>query len=361
MAPMRPDGGECVVNNNKTGDAGFRWRRNDGTQAGGLLRDIAMALAVTLALALAGMIGAAHAQEHIVQISGAHRTAMVTVSIGKSRDVRTDRSFVDVTVGDPEVADVNPLTDHSLSILAKKIGTTRVSVYAEGKKLIGIFDVEVTYDLTRLTNELVRNFPGSALRASSVNGRIMLSGDVMDAATLDKAVTIARQFGPEIINTVTVMSPQQVHAGSALHRIVAHRRPRARRAVEPGRRQLRSPTSATAWGPQPADHRVGFRARLWHGSRRRRALGRHPVRVHDRAPGRERRLHRRDDQCARAEGHRTQSRRAEPRGAVRATPQASSPAASIRSRCPARSVRSPSTTRNTASAWPSRRPCSAAA
>ena len=38
----------------------------------------------------------------------------------------------------------------------------------------------------------------------------MLSGEVVDAATLDKAVTIARQFGPEIINSVSVMSPQQV-------------------------------------------------------------------------------------------------------------------------------------------------------
>ena len=38
----------------------------------------------------------------------------------------------------------------------------------------------------------------------------MLSGEIADAATLDKAVTIARQFGPEIINTVSVMSPQQV-------------------------------------------------------------------------------------------------------------------------------------------------------
>ncbi|MEI9805977.1 MAG: hypothetical protein WDN48_18365 [Pseudolabrys sp.] len=38
----------------------------------------------------------------------------------------------------------------------------------------------------------------------------MLSGEVADAATLDKAVTIARQFGPEIINSVSVSSPQQV-------------------------------------------------------------------------------------------------------------------------------------------------------
>src|SRR5664279_678961 len=156
------------------------------------------------------MAGDASAQQRTIQISGANRTAMVTVTIGKSQDVRTETSFVDVMVGDPEVADVNPLTDHTLSILAKKIGTTRVSVYSEGKKLIGIFDVEVSYDITRLTNELKRRFPRSSLQASAVNGRIMLSGEVIDAATLDKAVTIARQFGPEIINSVSVASPQQV-------------------------------------------------------------------------------------------------------------------------------------------------------
>ncbi len=85
-----------------------------------------------------------------------------------------------------------------------------MSVYSEGKKLIGIFDVEVTYDITRLTNEFKRRFPRSHLQASTVNGRIMLSGEVSDAATLDKAVTIARQFGPEVINSVSVASPQQV-------------------------------------------------------------------------------------------------------------------------------------------------------
>ena len=185
---------------------GVRTGRNG---AGNWLRDLAIALAIALAASMLCMIGDAHAQK-IIQISGNNHTAMVSVSIGKSQDVRTGDSFVDVMVGDPDVADVNPLTDHTLSILGKKIGTTRVQVYAEGKKLIGIFDVEVTYDITRLTNELIRRFPRSGLKASSVNGRIMLSGEVADAATLDKAVTIARQFGPEIINSVSVMSPQQV-------------------------------------------------------------------------------------------------------------------------------------------------------
>jgi pilus assembly protein CpaC len=199
------------VNNENQYAAGFAWRHSDRTtKRDSWLRDLAIALGVALVVSLLCMVGDAYAQARTIQISGSNRTAMVTVTIGKSQDVHTGDSFVDVMVGDPEVADVNPLTDHTLSILGKKIGTTRVSVYAEGKKLIGIFDVEVSYDITRLTNELKRRFAGSHLQASSVNGRIMLSGEVADAATLDKAVTIARQFGPEIINSVSVMAPQQV-------------------------------------------------------------------------------------------------------------------------------------------------------
>jgi pilus assembly protein CpaC len=199
------------VNNNNDYVVGFGWRRSDRTaKSGNWLRDVVIALVTAVAATLLCMAGDAYAQQRTIQISGSNRTAMVTVTIGKSQDVRTETSFVDVMVGDPEVADVNPLTDHTLSILAKKIGTTRVSVYSEGKKLIGIFDVEVSYDITRLTNELKRRFPRSSLEASTVNGRIMLAGEVNDAATLDKAVTIARQFGPEIINSVSVSSPQQV-------------------------------------------------------------------------------------------------------------------------------------------------------
>jgi pilus assembly protein CpaC len=165
--------------------------------------------AIVIAAGMLLLAGEAQAQR-LVQLEAAKKTATVGVIIGKSHDVRTDAAFVDVTVGDPEVADVHPLTDRSLSILGRKSGTTRVSVYGEGKKPIGVFDVEVTYDTSVLAAELGRRFPHSKLKVSSINGRIMLSGTATDAVTLDKAVTIARQFGPDIINTVLVLQPQQV-------------------------------------------------------------------------------------------------------------------------------------------------------
>ena len=172
------------------------------------LASIVAAAFVAAAMTL-GAAGDAQAQR-LIQISGPKRTATVPVYIGKSQDVRTDTSFVDVVVGDPEIADVSPLTDRSLSILGRKNGTTRVTVYGEGKKLVGIFDIEVSTDTSMLSAEIRRRFPYAKLRVSSVNGRIMISGTAPDGPTVDKAVTIARQFGSEVINSVLVSQPQQV-------------------------------------------------------------------------------------------------------------------------------------------------------
>jgi pilus assembly protein CpaC len=163
-------------------------------------------MAAAMAVALAPL--PSQAQQRIALANSIH-TARVTVTMGKSQDVRTDEGLVDIMVGDPEVADVNPLTDHALSILGKKIGTTRVTVYGQDKKTVGIFDVEVSYDISRLAAEIAR-FTGGSIRVSSINGRIMLTGTAPDAVTLDRAVTIARQFAPDPINTVEVLQPQQI-------------------------------------------------------------------------------------------------------------------------------------------------------
>ncbi|MDB5600496.1 MAG: type and secretion system protein [Xanthobacteraceae bacterium] len=176
-------------------------------------RRTALRLTAIAGIAAAGWLlpaGIDQAQaQKLVQINGPKRTASVNVTVGKAEDIRLEAGFVDILVGDADVADVNPLTDRSLSILGKKIGTTRVSVYGEERKLLGIFDVEVSYDVTRLQTE-IRRLTNSGIQVTSVNGRLLLSGTSPDAVTLDRAVTIARQFAPEVINTVSVRQQQQV-------------------------------------------------------------------------------------------------------------------------------------------------------
>jgi pilus assembly protein CpaC len=167
-----------------------------------------LAVSTVIAMLPRGM-GEARAQRFI-QFTTAKRTTAVGIAIGKSEDVRTDSSFVDILVGEPEIADVNPLTDRSLSILGKKIGTTRVTLYGEGKRLVGVFDIEVSYDVSKLAEEIATRFPQARVKVSTANGRVLLSGSVPDGIVLDRIMSVAKQFGPDIINSLQVAAPQQV-------------------------------------------------------------------------------------------------------------------------------------------------------
>jgi pilus assembly protein CpaC len=172
------------------------------------LRCASAALAATLIATLALAPAAVEAQDKVASAAPVH-TEIVQVTLGKSLDVHVTQGLADVVVGDASVADVNPLTDHAMSILGKKIGTTRVTAYGADKKPVGIFDIEVSYDVSRLSSEIER-VTGSGIKVTSINGRIYLSGTAPDAATLDKAVMIARQFAPDPINTVKVLQQQQI-------------------------------------------------------------------------------------------------------------------------------------------------------
>ncbi len=113
-------GGEADVNSQykKAKDnAGSGQRNSDRTTGWGAHRlRCPRGLLISAAMAMAAFVllpAASQAQQRIAFASA--RTSMVTVTVGKSQDVRTDQSFVDITVGDPDVADVNP-ADRSCAV-----------------------------------------------------------------------------------------------------------------------------------------------------------------------------------------------------------------------------------------------------
>ncbi|MEJ1159513.1 type II and III secretion system protein family protein [Prosthecomicrobium sp. N25] len=170
---------------------------------------MAAAVAAGLAWGTVGAAGPAEAQERIVRVASG-RPEHIRVSQGKSETLRVENPFADLVVGDPEIADVVPLTDKSFYVLGRAIGTTNVSVYDSRKQLLGIVDIEVSHDTGRLESEIQRRLPSSNIRVSTYNGKIMLSGTVRDAVSADKAMLIAKQFGPDVINSLSVGGSQQV-------------------------------------------------------------------------------------------------------------------------------------------------------
>jgi len=135
----------------------------------------------------------------------------VVVTLNKSRSFRLDKSFSTAVVGSPDIADVLPMTDRSLYVQGKKIGTTNVSVYDQSMMLVGVLDVEVALDERNLQEKIEMTTGTRGIRVSSSNGQVVLSGQATDAVAADRALAVAKALSPNgVINAMNIAPSQQV-------------------------------------------------------------------------------------------------------------------------------------------------------
>src|SRR5215467_8441322 len=136
----------------------------------------------------------------------------VVITVNKSQVVSFASPFKTASIAATEIADVTPLTDRSLYIQGKKIGTTSISIFDQNTQLMAILDLEVTIDTQDLQRKIRSGTRNNSIQVSSSNGEVVLSGVAPDAVTADRAVSIAKTLvkSVEIVNAMTVASSQQV-------------------------------------------------------------------------------------------------------------------------------------------------------
>jgi pilus assembly protein CpaC len=171
---------------------------------------LAVILTAASLLSSAPICGQALA-EVTYRLGNPNNVHQLVISVNKSDVVRLDTTFGDLLVGNAEIADVVPLTTTSFYILGKKVGATRISIMSTEKVLLGVVDVDVSYDVAGLKARLNESVPGNQIRATSVNGKVLLTGLVPDSIALATALAVANQFAPDaVINSLSVRASQQV-------------------------------------------------------------------------------------------------------------------------------------------------------
>ena len=173
------------------------------------LRQAFAALVCCAALIFAGQ---ASAQNTIVtQVDSTKHAGEFVVPLNKSQILRVDVPFADLLVGNPEIADVLALTDRSVYVLGKALGSTNLTIYGRNKNLLAVVDLVVAYDVEGLKQQLFQLMPDEQIEVRAVNGSIALSGVVSGAGTMSRALAVAQQFAPDAVtNLMSVRGSQQV-------------------------------------------------------------------------------------------------------------------------------------------------------
>ena len=166
---------------------------------------------LALCAAAGGALLAAHPASAQVSLASGVDAGELMVPVNKSQVVRADRPYAKALIGNPDIADIVPITDTSVYVLGKKTGTTSLTLYDRSNRLIAVVDVVVGPDVTTLKRQLSDMLPADEISASMSNDSIVLEGMVRNAVEADRAVQIAETYAPgKVVNLLSLGSSQQV-------------------------------------------------------------------------------------------------------------------------------------------------------
>lgn len=134
------------------------------------------------------------------------------VAAGKSQVLETPGPYTDLMIGDPKVADVVPLTTHSVYVVGKTVGSTSLSIYGAGKRLMAAVNVVVGPDIPTLQARLRDLLPDeNDVMIRSSNGSLVLSGTVSSPVAVHQIEQLAETMDPgKVVDMIGVEGTQEV-------------------------------------------------------------------------------------------------------------------------------------------------------
>src|SRR6266446_817455 len=136
----------------------------------------------------------------------------VVLELGKGTLFHLPRPAATVFVANPDIADVQVKSPTLLYISANKTKPGETVVYAVDDKdnVLVSAVIRVDYDLSRLRQSYKQTMPGERISVSSIESKLVLSGEVASAGQAEKARALAiamiggANAADQIVNQLTV-------------------------------------------------------------------------------------------------------------------------------------------------------------
>ncbi len=175
-----------------------------------VLRWVFTALVLPAGLAVAPAQAQTGGSAVLKIISGA-ASRDIAVDVNRAVVVEADEPFAEVSVAQPNIADVAALSNRTIYILGKAPGYTSLTLLGNGGRLIANVNVHVTPDLAEFKSRLREILPGEKIEVRTANDGIVLSGTVSGVTRLARAMELAERYAPgRVSNMMSVGGSQQV-------------------------------------------------------------------------------------------------------------------------------------------------------
>ena len=138
-------------------------------------------------------------------------SSRLDVAVNRAVVVESDVPFAELSIANPQIADISSLSDRTIYVLGRAPGVTTLSLFDAAGQLITNVDVRVAADITEFKERLQQILPGERIEVRTANDGIVLSGTVSSTQKLQRALDLAERYAPDrVSNLMSVGGVQQV-------------------------------------------------------------------------------------------------------------------------------------------------------
>jgi len=140
-----------------------------------------------------------------LQVMRGAPSAALNVPISRSVVVESDVPFAELSIADPNIADISTLSDRTIYVLGKAPGRTSLTLLGADGRLITNVEVRVAPDISEFKERLGQILPNEEIEVRTANDGIVLSGTVSSIARMDRALDLAQRYAPERVSNLMVV------------------------------------------------------------------------------------------------------------------------------------------------------------
>lgn len=166
--------------------------------------------AVLLGCALSFSLPAVSHSQALRVLEGA-TSATLRVPMNRAVVVESEALFAELSVANPQIADIATLSERTIYVLGRAPGRTTMTLLSVEGQLIANVEIQVVPDLAEFRERLQEILPSEPVEVRSANDGIVLSGTVSSGQVLDRALELAERYAPgRVSNMMMVGGSQQV-------------------------------------------------------------------------------------------------------------------------------------------------------
>jgi len=141
--------------------------------------------------------------------AGTDADGRIRLVVNKTALLTAKAPVTRVSVGQPDIADVNAIGGNTILVTAKKPGSTQIIIWDDANHTQAI-DVSVESDLAALQEQFKQMYPGSEIKVSGLNGSVALRGHVPSLEIARQIEEMAAPYGQRVMNFTEIAGGQQV-------------------------------------------------------------------------------------------------------------------------------------------------------